>query len=36
VGGGSVFSTASWAPGVTGFDIDATAGASSITVTARG
>jgi hypothetical protein len=35
VEGGSVFATAGWAPGVTGFDIDATAGVSQITVTAR-
>ena len=35
VAGGSVFATAGWAPGVTGFDIDATAGVSQITVTAR-
>jgi hypothetical protein len=35
VAGGSVFTTPGWAPGVTGFDIDATAGASQITVTAR-
>jgi len=35
VSGGSVFTTAGWAPGVTGFDIDATAGVSTITVTAR-
>jgi hypothetical protein len=35
VAGGSVFTTAGWAPGVTGFDIDATAGVSTITVTAR-
>ncbi|HEY0936449.1 MAG TPA: hypothetical protein VGD91_22270 [Trebonia sp.] len=35
VAGGSVFTTAGWAPGVTGFDIDATAGASRIAVTAR-
>lgn len=35
VEGGSVFTTAGWAPGVTGFDIDATAGVSQITVTAR-
>jgi hypothetical protein len=35
VAGGSVFSTTGWAPGVTGFDIDATAGVSQITVTAR-
>jgi hypothetical protein len=35
VAGGSVFTTTGWAPGVTGFDIDATAGVSQITVTAR-
>jgi hypothetical protein len=35
VAGGSVFTTAGWAPGATGFDIDATAGVSEITVTAR-
>jgi hypothetical protein len=35
VAGGSVFTTAGWAPGVAGFDIDATAGVSQITVTAR-
>jgi hypothetical protein len=35
VAGGSVFTTVGWAPGVTGFDIDATAGVSQITVTAR-
>jgi hypothetical protein len=35
VAGGSVFTTAGWAPGVTGFDIDATAGVSQLTVTAR-
>jgi hypothetical protein len=35
VEGGSVFTTAGWAPGVTGFDIEATAGVSQITVTAR-
>ena len=35
VAGGSVFTTAGWGPGVTGFDIDATAGVSTITVTAR-
>jgi hypothetical protein len=35
VAGGSVFTTAGWSPGVTGFDIDATAGVSTITVTAR-
>lgn len=35
VAGGSVVTTAGWAPGVTGFDIDVTAGVSQITVTAR-
>jgi hypothetical protein len=35
VAGGSVFTTAGWGPGVTGFNIDATAGVSTITVTAR-
>ena len=35
VAGGSVFTTPGWAPGVTGYDIDAIAGASQITVTAR-
>ena len=35
VAGGSVFTTAGWTPGVTGFDVDATAGVSTITVTAR-
>ncbi len=35
VAGGSVFTTAGWAPGGTGFSIDATAGVSTITVTAR-
>ena len=35
VAGGSVFTTPGWAPGVTGFDIEATAGASRIAVTAR-
>jgi len=35
VEGGSVFATNGWAPGVRGFDIDATAGVSQITVTAR-
>jgi hypothetical protein len=33
--GGSVFTTPGWAPGATGFDIDATAGASRFSVTAR-
>lgn len=35
VAGGSVFTTPGWAPGGPGFDIDATAGASRIAVTAR-
>jgi hypothetical protein len=35
VAGGSVFSTPGWTPGAAGFTIDATAGASRITVTAR-
>jgi hypothetical protein len=35
VAGGSVFTTAGWTPGETGFDIDATAGVSTITVTAQ-
>jgi hypothetical protein len=35
VAGGSVFTTPGWSPGVTGFDIDATAGVSTLTVTAR-
>jgi hypothetical protein len=35
VAGGSVFTTPGWAPGVTGFDINASAGASQISVTAR-
>jgi hypothetical protein len=35
VAGGSVFTTPGWAPGATGFDIDATAGASRVAVTAR-
>ena len=35
VAGGSVFTTPGWSPGVTGFDIDATSGVSTITVTAR-
>ena len=35
VQGGSVFTTAGWAPGMSGFDIDATAGVSQITVIAR-
>jgi len=34
VAGGSVFTTSGWAPGLTGFDIDATAGVSQLTVTA--
>jgi hypothetical protein len=35
VAGGSVFTTPGWAPDVAGFDIDATAGAARVTVTAR-
>jgi hypothetical protein len=35
VAGGSVFTTPGWAAGAAGFDIDATAGASRIAVTAR-
>jgi hypothetical protein len=35
VAGGSVFTTPGWTAGVTGFDIDAIAGASRIAVTAR-
>jgi len=35
VAGGSVYTTAGWAPGAAGFDIDASSGASTITVTAR-
>jgi hypothetical protein len=35
VAGGSAYATAGWAPGVAGFDIDASSGASAITVTAR-
>jgi hypothetical protein len=35
VAGGSVFTTPGWAANTAGFDIDATAGASRITVTAR-
>ena len=35
VAGGSVFTTPGWAPGVASFDIDATAGAARVTVTAR-
>jgi hypothetical protein len=35
VAGGSVFTTAGWTPGGAGFDINATSGASRITVTAR-
>jgi hypothetical protein len=35
VAGGSVFAAQGWAPGAAGFDIDATAGASRIAVTAR-
>jgi len=36
VAGGTVFTTPGWAPGLTGFDIDATSGASTIAITARG
>lgn len=32
---GSVFTTSGWLPGVAGYDVDATAGASRITVTTR-
>ena len=35
VAGGSVFTTPGWAPGAAGFDIDATAGAARVAVTAR-
>jgi hypothetical protein len=35
VGGGSVFTTPGWAPDVARFDIDATAGAARVAVTAR-
>lgn len=35
VGGGSVFTTPGWSPGAAGFDIDATAGAARVAVTAR-
>ena len=35
VAGGSVFTTPGWAPGVASFDIDATAGAARVAVTAR-
>ncbi|MGH3293775.1 MAG: hypothetical protein ACRDP7_18395 [Trebonia sp.] len=35
VAGGSVFTTPGWAPDGPGFDIDATAGAARVTVTAR-
>jgi len=35
VAGGSVFTTPGWAPDVARFDIDATAGAARVTVTAR-
>jgi hypothetical protein len=35
VAGGSVFTTPGWTAGAPGFDIDATAGASRVTVTAR-
>ena len=35
VAGGSVFTTPGWAPGTTGFDIDAAKGAARIAVTTR-
>jgi hypothetical protein len=35
VAGGSVFTTPGWTAGAPGFDIDATAGASRVAVTAR-
>lgn len=35
VAAGSVFTTPGWTPGAAGFDIDATAGAAHLTVTAR-
>jgi hypothetical protein len=35
VGGGSVFTTPGWAPDAAGYDIDATAGAARLAVTAR-
>jgi hypothetical protein len=35
VAGGSAFTTPGWTPGVTGYDIDATSGASHIAVTAQ-
>lgn len=35
VAGGSVFTTSGWTAGAAGFDIDATAGAARIAVTAR-
>jgi hypothetical protein len=35
VAGGSVFTAQGWAPGISGFDIDATSGASRIAVAAR-
>jgi hypothetical protein len=35
VAGGSVFATPGWAPGVAGYDIDATAGAARVVLTAR-
>ena len=35
VAGGSVLTTPGWAPGVAGFDIDATAGAARVAITAR-
>jgi hypothetical protein len=35
VAGGSVFTTSGWTAGAAGFDIDATAGAARVAVTAR-
>jgi hypothetical protein len=35
VAGGSVFATPGWVPGVAGYDIDATAGAARVVLTAR-
>jgi hypothetical protein len=35
VAAGSIFATPSWAPGVAGYDVDATAGAARITVTTQ-
>jgi hypothetical protein len=35
VAGGSVFTTPGWVAGAAGFDVDATAGAAQLTVTAR-